>query len=390
MSLNSQQHVSIYSAIDAAMTLLQLENPNEVLEDFARWAYEAETKIGSSDTYKRFECELEVEDYQACVPDNFIYLNALKIGETYLDVTKRDFRMFNKAKSSPVVTTPERYLSGNKIVCNPGQAGSIAYVFSGVFLVGDLIILTITNNDCGNLVTNSFQHLVVGGETTPDILTDFAAQVNAILLPYSAIADTMVSRLIITGRDATVNFNLLSSTTSITGTISNLVIQRRVAPREGDDCDTCDDTPSIVPAKGSNNLANRSAVNLNNQATGKLNVFGGSNAVYSIINNKIFFNTIENGKVGISYMGIYLDEDGWPMVKNNHIKAVSTYLIYMYKYRDFISGKTPQYVIVQLDRDWTWECGQARGNDEMPDANEYKYLANQHMQLLPLPNKNNF
>jgi len=115
-----------------------------------------------------------------------------------------------------------------------------------------------------------------------------------------------------------------------------------------------------------------------------------NNAIFSIINKEIYFNTVESGKVGISYMGVVLDEDGWPMIKSTHVKAVSSYLIYMYKYRDYLSGNVPDYVVTRLDRDWHWECGQARGDDEMPDASELKYLVNQHMQMLPLPSKNNF
>jgi hypothetical protein len=35
-------------------------------------------------------------------------------------------------------------------------------------------------------------------------------------------------------------------------------------------------------------------------------------------------------------------------------------------------------------------CGQARGDDELPSAEEMKYLANMWMQLVPLPSLENF
>lgn len=390
MSINSVQHVSLYMAIDAAVSLTDLHNSNDVLEDFARWGWEAENKIGSTDTYRRYECELDVVDFRACVPDNFMYLNALSVGGTILDVTNRDFQMFNKAKSLPAQATPERYLSGQKILCNPGQAGSTAVVFQDTFLPGDVVIVNVTviGGSSGNTTTNSFNYTVLGGDTTQDILTNLAAQINAILLPYYAVADLSNLRLAITGRNATVNFNVTHSTTSVTGEMSLLTLTLRVAPSEI--CEPCETTPALIPASGSDNLANRSAANLNTQQGSGKTSYSGNNSVYSIVNNNFHFNAIENGKVGISYMGMELDENGWPMIKSTHVRAVSFFIAYNYMYRQFCKGKVAEYVVTKLDRDWHYECGQARGDDEMPDSNELNYLANMWNQLLPLGNRNLF
>lgn len=395
MSLNTEEHVSMYEAVDRAVSMLKMENYNSMLEDFARWCYEAETKIGSTKTFKRFECELNIEDYKTCVPKNFMYLNELRIGGVIIDVTKRNFQMFNKAPKTSVTTTPSKYLNGH-VICAPGQAGTIAVNFLGAFATADLIVITVTVNDCGNIRTHVFQYLVQPGDSTSDIINEFANQINAILYPFNAQVNLSTMQLLINGKDATVSFNITTSTTSVGGSLTQTVIQQRVAPSEN--CDPCDDTPAIVPASGSGNLANRGAYNLNNQDTGKVNIgdisgfndFSTSNSVHAFVNGYIYFNTIKDGKVGISYMGIEFDEDGWPMIKASHIEAVSKYLIYMIKLQELYAGEAPDYVVNRAERDWDFSCGQARGDDEMPNAQEMVYLARMWNQFVPLPNKNLF
>ena len=396
MSLSPNDHISLYAAIDEAASMLQLNNYNSLLEDFARWGYQAEGKIGSTDTFRRFECELEVENNMACLPDNLVYINALKIGSNWIDVTKRDFQMFRKGLAIKAESTPRRYIGGNQVLSNPGQAGSLAVLFQGTFLQNDVITITVTvSNGSAGPVNHVFQYVVLPGDITNDIITQFQTQINAIMLPFSAQVNLSTQQLIINGRDATVNFTLTLGTTSLTGTLSQIILQRRVAPTE---CEPCIEDNSNMPKSGSVNLANRSAVNLNNQMDGKMymnallgfNDFSSSNSVHAVINGHIHFNNISNGKVGISYMGFMLDDNGWVMVKNNHILAVASYIVYKYTQRELYAGRMSKLQCDTADRDWHWECGQARGDDEMLDRNGMIYLSRMWNQFIPLPNKNLF
>jgi hypothetical protein len=74
----SSTKVSIQTIIGNVIGNLGIRNVNNVIDDFARWAVDAELKIGSQSSYKRFECEIDVKDRRACLPDNYISLIAVK------------------------------------------------------------------------------------------------------------------------------------------------------------------------------------------------------------------------------------------------------------------------------------------------------------------------
>jgi hypothetical protein len=95
-------------------------------------------------------------------------------------------------------------------------------------------------------------------------------------------------------------------------------------------------------------------------------------------------------EAGLAYMAISLDEHGMPYIKDGHQMAVTAYIMWKLKTKDFIEGKVSQAVYKELERRWYWLCGQARGDDEMPDSKQLDYIASLYHQLLPLPNKNFF
>lgn len=239
--------VSIKRIIGNVVGNLRLSNVNKYIDDFARWAVEAESKIGSTSSYKHVECELEFRNKKTKLPADFIYLEGLKIGNRYLNVSHKQFRMFSKSGQSP----------------NLADTQAI-------------------NIDTG--VTAQFRSDGTG-----------------------------------------INYDL------------NFMAQ-----------------------------------------------------VFSIVNGWVHFNIDDGGKVGISYMAIDLDEEGWPMVAYEHEDAVTHYLMYMYKAGEYYEGKLAHHVYKELQQRWFWLCGQARGDDELPNEEEMKYLGNQWNQLVPLANKNFF
>lgn len=245
--MSTSNKVSIKRIIGNVIGNLRLKNVSAYIDDFARWAFEAEMKIGSKSSYRHFECELTIKNRVAKLPPNFIYLEALKIGNRYLNVTHKNFRMF-------------------------------------------------------------------------------------------ANSDT------------------------------------------------------------SNNLSNRNAVNIDTGVTAQARADGsGFNidldftaSVFSITNGQINFNIENDTKIGISYMGMDLDDEGYPLVSRIHEDAVTAYLMWMFKAGEYYEGKLPQHIYKELEQRWYWLCGQARGEDELPNEEELKYLGNIWNQLLPIANKNFF
>jgi len=104
----------------------------------------------------------------------------------------------------------------------------------------------------------------------------------------------------------------------------------------------------------------------------------------------IHFNSIESGKIGISYVGIAIDEEGWPLIDQTHEDAVTQYLMWQCQWGRYTKGKLSAQVFKDLENRWYWLCGQARGDDELPDEADLQYLTNAWNQLMPLPNKNFF
>lgn len=397
MSFSTEDRVSIYTIIGNVCGNLGIRNVNNVIDDMARWAVEAELKIGSEGSYKRYECEIEVKEYKACLPKNFVNLLAIKHGGEILDVTKKSFVMFNKGGGGPTDPNHNPNLASNqKVINDPGQVLSIDVTFGGVYVAGETVVLTISHNNCGHIQQNTYTYVVQIGDTPSTIAAEFANQISAIPgLGYVAIASGV--NLNITGSTTEITFTVTEYTDSINGTITQCIVQQHRP--------TIQRTVNLndnknLPRTKSANLADKHAYELNtgNQRTGAGHLgyrhhdydFVPNSSKFSIENGYIHFNAIPDDRVGIAYWGVWLDDEGWPLIKAAHEDAVAHYCMYMYKARDFYSGKLPQYVHQELKTRWFELCGQARGDDELPNSEELRYYNNLWCQLLPLPNKNFF
>lgn len=392
------QYVSIRSVIGKVIGKLQLTDVSGTISQMADWAVDAEYKIGSRNSFQRIECEIDVENYRACVPSGFVRLLAIKKGDHVLDVTNKDFRQFNKGVSFPKPIDESKFNNGNKVLYNPGQPNVWQVNFVPIFQIGDVINIAITNDDCGDATINQFMYVVQGGDDINSIIQAFIAQINGIgNLPYTAVPDSSFFQIIAVNN--LINLQVVVQTTSITGGVTTQLISRRIMPttpnvHEGN----CD----INIATGSENLANRNAALLNDGmysagSHGNENGFYGdgisgspNTSKFSLDNDHLHFNAIQSGKVGIAYWGIKTDEEGWPMIHSTHADAVAQYIMWQYNIANWIGGKIATGVMDRLERRWYTLCAQARGDDEMPNSQEMRYLANLNMQLIPLPNKNLF
>lgn len=388
--------ISLDRVIGNVMGNLGLKKSDDSYDDFARWACDAETKIGSTSSYKRFECELTIRNRKAALPKNFAYLNAIKYGGKIVPTTKRSFRLFNKG---PKAILPERegrnFVSGNKVTNIPGVPIVIRVDLSGAFILGDVIAITIATNNCGGLSTNTFTYIVQSGDSLTSIAASIDSQINAIQnLGYSSSPSN--DSFIITGDTPDVIITLTLFTDSTNGSLSQTITQKRVPTKINTPTHTDN---SFNPTTTSNNLASSSVVKLNtginkqgpqNSVYGNGYSFDQNEQVYSIDNGCINFNVYDDEKIGVSYMGIDLDDNGFPLISETHEDAVTSYLMYMYKAVEYYNGKIPKHVFDTLQYRWFDLCGQARGDDEMPDSEEMKYLSNMWMQIMPPPSKEIF
>jgi hypothetical protein len=396
---DSVNKVSLQRIIGNFIGNLGIKNVDNIEDDLARWACEAENKIGSTSSYRRFECELNIRNRKAALPPNFVYLNAIKYGNKIVPTTKRSFRMFNKGSVGNVSNNTEKreFVSGNKQTNVPGVPLVVRVDLSGSFIAGDIVTVTITTNNCGNVSSNTFTYLVQVGDSLNDIAIAIDSQINAIQnLGYtSAISN---NAFVITASSPDVILNISLFTDSINGSLVQTIVQKRVPTKINTPTLSNSNTNPILTSK---NLADSTVAKLNvginaqgvsGQARGYSYDYDVSptEQVFSIDNGCINFNAYDNEKIGISYMGIDLDEDGWPLISEIHEDAVTHYLMYMYKSIDYWRGKMNRGTWLDLQNRWFDLCGQARGDDELPNSEEIKYLSNLWMQLIPLPTKEYF
>lgn len=230
--------LSVNTIIANVIRELQLKNVGDIYDSMIEWAYEAETLIGSYDTFVRKECEITVKNNRARLPRDLYRFIAFRIGGVFPEITNRDFRLFYK--------------------------------------------------DSPHLATHAPQ---------------------------------------------THSLDLGSS--------------------------------DLSPIK--------------------------NNIKMSIENGSIHISGVTEETVGgLSYLAFELDEKGYPLIKESHGIAVTAYITWKMTTAAWVRGEIPTSVYSRLENRWYWLCGQARGDDEMPDPKELEYIGNMYRQLLPLPNKNFF
>jgi hypothetical protein len=77
-------------------------------------------------------------------------------------------------------------------------------------------------------------------------------------------------------------------------------------------------------------------------------------------------STNDISSLDIAYYAIDTDDEGFPTVAANHEDAVSAYLMFKYKARDYYNGKLARAIYVDMQSNWQRLCAQCRGNDNMP------------------------
>lgn len=113
---------------------------------------------------------------------------------------------------------------------------------------------------------------------------------------------------------------------------------------------------------------------------------------YKIDNGKVLFS-FEKGVVAISYLGIRLDEDGFPLIPDNISarEAIVKYIIMKYMQRQWYLGREGYLDKLQkAEQDWHWYCKQFRNKMKMPSEDDVRKLTLQYRRLFPSLTKDFF
>ncbi len=102
----------------------------------------------------------------------------------------------------------------------------------------------------------------------------------------------------------------------------------------------------------------------------------------------------EEAKLQITYLGIPVDEEGYPKIPDDiyYIKACSAYIIMMLDYVDFRRGKITDKVYEDSKFNWGFYVNSARGAANLPNVQMLENLKNVIRRLSPMSNdyKRNF
>tara|TARA_R100000329_G_scaffold140828_1_gene123305 strand:+ start:1381 stop:2022 length:642 start_codon:yes stop_codon:yes gene_type:complete len=108
------------------------------------------------------------------------------------------------------------------------------------------------------------------------------------------------------------------------------------------------------------------------------------NYKYYLSSGFIQFSIVPDSEIQISYIALETDDDGYPTIEANHEDAVSHYIMYKYKARDYYNQKLPRFIYMDMKQEWNRLCAQARGNDNMPNKNQMRNIYKIWNSLIPI------
>ena len=106
--------------------------------------------------------------------------------------------------------------------------------------------------------------------------------------------------------------------------------------------------------------------------------------VYALKPGHVMINT-QSGYLNLSYMGVPVDDDGYPMVPElpSFMEAIYWYVTMKLKYPEYLQGRLRQDIYYDIRRSWNFYCKQAYGDAMMPNKDELETIKNQWNRLVP-------
>ncbi len=133
--------------------------------------------------------------------------------------------------------------------------------------------------------------------------------------------------------------------------------------------------------------------NLIGTTTTTLNKNSHTSRDYNITNN-VITTSYQTGVVYVQYLGIPLDEEGFPMIPDNinYLDALMWKCAYQLSIKGYVFKSTQLNNFQYVESKWHRYCQQARANINMPDADTLERLKNIMIRFKPDLNQyhNNF
>ena len=85
---------------------------------------------------------------------------------------------------------------------------------------------------------------------------------------------------------------------------------------------------------------------------------------------------LEDTTIDLYHEAISTDNEGYPTISADHEDAIAAYIMYKYKGREYYNQKLPRYVYQDLKKEWSMQCAQARGKDNMPTRQQWRNIGN--------------
>jgi len=153
-----------------------------------------------------------------------------------------------------------------------------------------------------------------------------------------------------------------------------------------------DGTPVFINC-GTGNINNPNHVNGQEViATAAGNAgFTNTRAGYTINGGWFNFN-FSTGLVSLSYLGLKVDCDGFPLIPDmaSVKEALTKYVIMKFHYSKYILGQINPQIYDKMENDWQWFCSQARGEMNMPTLDKMESIKNNWLRLKPMVSQESF
>lgn len=115
------------------------------------------------------------------------------------------------------------------------------------------------------------------------------------------------------------------------------------------------------------------------------------NDCYLITNIDSSTNTSTSDNICIVYLGIRVDDEGYPMIPDDvyFLEACAKYVTYMLDYQEWRKGQVPDKVIDRSEKDYLFYINSARGAANAPSTAQLENLKNVMVRLIPKSNEYN-
>lgn len=96
-----------------------------------------------------------------------------------------------------------------------------------------------------------------------------------------------------------------------------------------------------------------------------------------------------NKKVQITYLSMFVDEEGYPMIPDDVYfqEACAKYVTYMLDYQEWRKGLIPDKVLQKSEIDYLFYINSARGSANLPNVQQLENLKNIIVRMIPQQNQ---